>query len=186
MGMTDLEKVIKGLEETADDLAAWERVVYSGDRGQITTMKNRVQDAIDLLGAQSCEDAVSREAAIAAVWDFMLSIGKGKKPYTAGELLQVARDVIQALPSIQPTPIAKVLTFDEIIATQPGNVVWLEDIDKDKIIAGLVIRSYIYSKMIKFQVVGRVVECDFDDYDIRWRCWTAKPTEEQRKAVKWE
>lgn len=25
----------------------------------------------------------------------------------------------------------------------------------------------------------------WDTYGTRWRCWTAKPTDEQRKAVKW-
>lgn len=25
-----------------------------------------------------------------------------------------------------------------------------------------------------------------DDYGIRWRCWTSRPTEEQRKEVKWD
>lgn len=25
-----------------------------------------------------------------------------------------------------------------------------------------------------------------DSYGRKWRCWTAKPTEEQRKAVKWD
>ena len=32
---------------------------------------------------------------------------------------------------------------------------------------------------------GRVGWCKLDDYGKTWRCWTAKPTEEQREAVKW-
>lgn len=27
---------------------------------------------------------------------------------------------------------------------------------------------------------------DEADYGITWRCWTARPTEEQRKAVEWD
>ncbi len=26
----------------------------------------------------------------------------------------------------------------------------------------------------------------WDDYGITWRCWTSRPTDEQRKEVKWE
>ena len=26
----------------------------------------------------------------------------------------------------------------------------------------------------------------WDDYGITWRCWTSRPTDEQRQAVKWE
>ena len=27
---------------------------------------------------------------------------------------------------------------------------------------------------------------DFDTYNLTWRCWTQRPTDEQRKAAKWE
>ena len=27
---------------------------------------------------------------------------------------------------------------------------------------------------------------DIRDYNVTWRCWTAKPTDEQREAVKWD
>lgn len=33
---------------------------------------------------------------------------------------------------------------------------------------------------------GRVVWYRLDDYGRKWRCWTARPTDEQRKAVEWE
>jgi hypothetical protein len=33
---------------------------------------------------------------------------------------------------------------------------------------------------------GRMVWYKLDDYGKKWRCWTARPTDEQRKAVKWD
>ena len=30
----------------------------------------------------------------------------------------------------------------------------------------------------------RIFECD--EYNRTWRCWSARPTDEQRKAVKWD
>ena len=33
---------------------------------------------------------------------------------------------------------------------------------------------------------GRVVWYRLDDYGRKWRCWTEEPTDEQKKAVKWD
>lgn len=33
---------------------------------------------------------------------------------------------------------------------------------------------------------GRVVWYRLDDYGKTWRCWTSRPTDEQREKVKWE
>ena len=33
---------------------------------------------------------------------------------------------------------------------------------------------------------GRVVWYRLDDYGKTWRCWTARPTDEQRKAAAWD
>lgn len=33
---------------------------------------------------------------------------------------------------------------------------------------------------------GRVVWYRLEDYGAKWRCWTSRPTDEQREEVKWE
>lgn len=33
---------------------------------------------------------------------------------------------------------------------------------------------------------GRVGWCKLDDYGKTWRCWSARPTDEQREAAKWD
>ena len=33
---------------------------------------------------------------------------------------------------------------------------------------------------------GRVGWCKLDDYGMTWRCWTSRPTDEQREATPWE
>jgi hypothetical protein len=33
---------------------------------------------------------------------------------------------------------------------------------------------------------GRVVWYGLDDYGKTWRCWTSRPTDEQRESVKWD
>ena len=41
---------------------------------------------------------------------------------------------------------------------------------------------------IWFAVFGKSMRllCDTDSYNVTWRCWNTKPTEEQREAVKWD
>lgn len=51
-------------------------------------------------------------------------------------------------------------------------VVWVEDRSTREIYPCIVKNNMNDSKLYK--------------YGVQWRCWTAKPTEEQRKAVKWE
>ena len=92
---------------------------------------------------------------------------------------------LSLLKSMEP----RVMTLDEIIAAVPGTVVWLEDYDKTDVIAGLVRKVYIYTKVIDFLIVKEEandeVTADFDDYGKRWRCWTSHPTDAQREAAQW-
>lgn len=130
--MTNREKVIRGLKETADDLAAWETDVCPKDRGQITKMRQTVMDALDLL--------------------------KEDRP--------------------------RVLPFSEIKAFD--GVVWLEDVDKQAVIRAICNGYVVTHDLLAFSAktgspVGMV-----DDYNKRWRAWTACPTDEQRQETVWD
>jgi hypothetical protein len=72
--------------------------------------------------------------------------------------------VINALKAQEP----RILTADEMKAWDKD--VWIEDFDEDKVIA------------LDESVAGFAVACMRG----KKRCWTARPTEEQRKAVPWE
>lgn len=78
------------------------------------------------------------------------------------------------------------MTVEEVIESEVGTVVWLEDIDKPTVITGLVDRVFTGTMVVDFQCVAKTVTAGFDDYGKRWRCWTSHPSDEQRKAVKWE
>ena len=79
----------------------------------------------------------------------------------------------------------RVMALEEVVITEPGTVIWLEDYDKPTIIPGLVDRVFIMTKVIDFQLVQRTVTADFDEYGDRWRCWTSSPTDAQREATPW-
>lgn len=72
--------------------------------------------------------------------------------------------VINALKAQEP----RILTADEMKSWNKD--VWIEDFDEDKVIA------------LDESVAGFAVACMRG----KKRCWTARPTEEQRKAVPWE
>ena len=83
----------------------------------------------------------------------------------------------------------RVLTLDEVITSKPGTVVWLEDFNKPDVISGLLKRLFIYTKVIDFLIVkeevNNEVTADLDVYGSGWRCWTSRPTDNQKKATPW-
>lgn len=80
----------------------------------------------------------------------------------------------------------RVMTLEEVIESEVGAVVWLEDIDKPTVIAGLVDRVFTGTMVVDFQCVARTVTAGFDDYGKRWRCWTSCPDEKRRAETPWE
>ena len=83
---------------------------------------------------------------------------------------------------------AYVLMEDEVKALKNDTIVWLQNIDKAEIIPGIFAgmkghkkRFALFITKNKYQVFA-----DMEEYMVRWRCWTSRPTEEQRKGMKWE
>lgn len=107
-------------------------------------------------------------------------------PYDGACLNRLKHDALQLLKAQEP----RVMTLDEVVTAKLGTVVWLEDFDKPDVISGLLKRVFIYTKVIDFLIVkeevNNEVTADLEVYGSEWRCWTAKPTEEQRKAAKWD
>ena len=92
--------------------------------------------------------------------------------------------------------IPRVMTLEEAAALPGGSVVWLEDNDKQDVIAGMLRDVYISTKendtvvvLFHFVVVRKslveIVTAMAEDYEIRWRCWSKEPTYEQREMIPW-
>lgn len=71
-------------------------------------------------------------------------------------------------PTIQPDA-PRVMTLEE---ARNVEVVWAEDRSTREIYPCIVKNNMNDSKLYK--------------YGVQWRCWTARPTEEQKEAVKWD
>ena len=80
---------------------------------------------------------------------------------------------------------ARVLDWNEI-GTVDG-AVWLEDRDENEVVPGLVMQMHSAVNLdIKKDGKLRTASAYRSDYGDRWRAWSARPTEEQRKAVPWK
>ena len=79
---------------------------------------------------------------------------------------------------------ARVLDWNEI-GTVDG-AVWLEDRDENEVVPGLVMQMHSAVNLdIKKDGKLHTASASRSDYGERWRAWSARPTEEQRKAVPW-
>lgn len=80
----------------------------------------------------------------------------------------------------------RVLTLDELQELQQQDVVWLEDVDKEAIIPGIVVTAYKkewqFATFIGYSGLF-CVSCV--DYGKRWRCWTYRPTDAQMEETPW-
>ena len=94
---------------------------------------------------------------------------------------------IDALKAQEP----RVMTLEEARKLRADDVVWLEDKDKPKVIPAIFRNRHLWphSAVMVLNFMrgdGVKVTAGEDDYGERWRCWTSRPTDEQRQAVKWD
>lgn len=97
------------------------------------------------------------------------------------ELINYQHEHIEAfLKELTP----RLLTFKQINGIVSG-VVWVELKDRQQVEPWIVLYGKIWHP--DYNVGYECWEvCKEDEYNRVVRCWTAKPTEEQRNAVKWE
>ena len=88
-------------------------------------------------------------------------------------------DAYQLLKARQP----RVMTLEEVKALQRDSVVWYEhtgcNTPRPRVI------GYVADEYVAFTDGGKW-RFDADRYGASWRCWTSRPTDEQREAEPWE
>lgn len=96
----------------------------------------------------------------------------------------LAADALELLKGQEP----RVMTLDEAAAAQE---VWVEawlSVPKKYVI--MVTSLYLTDDCKNFELellgIGKKAFMLAEDYGHTWRCWSAKPTDDQRKAVKWD
>lgn len=67
------------------------------------------------------------------------------------------------------------------------NAIWFEEKGEYPFLA--LIRSYYKDdelNIIDAHCYGKITKHDMGLYNKWWRCWSSRPTDEQREAVKWD
>ena len=201
---TPLEKLKLLIVQTdyiREDVSSLERDKMNGNekgadymRNEIRAKEDRVQWLYDqlapVLNAQEyCKDAVSREAALEVIEAVKSVAWSQSGKVLCGKMYSQIKD----LPSFQPVPVARVMTLEEVQTLKDMSDVWLDEFCSI-VVAATVARAMIddTSPDITTYFYG-IERADYNsgdylniDYGKEWRCWTSRPTDEQRQAVKWE
>ena len=81
----------------------------------------------------------------------------------------------------------RVVKISELTSGEPM-LVWLEDIDKDETVAGMIF-DYVPGrygfKLTNIGGMDRIYPL-IEEYLTRWRCWTSRPDQATREATPWE
>ena len=100
---------------------------------------------------------------------------------------ELAHDAGLLISELMKAQEPRVVKMSELTAGEPM-LVWLEDIDKEETVAGMIfdyVPGRLGFKLTDLASMDRIYP-RIEDYLTRWRCWTSRPTDEQREAVKWE
>lgn len=97
--------------------------------------------------------------------------------------IALCRDALALLKEQEP----RVLTVEEI-RSGTVEVAWIEDADKAEMIPGIWFRlsNEGGDEAVDIHIRDGFVGARLEVYGKLWRCWTSRPSEEQRKAVPWD
>ena len=93
-----------------------------------------------------------------------------------------AKQLIDEQPTIQSDePSAHLLTLEETIG---GDECWIEGRGRACGYGDALLTDD--AELVDFYRPHSILTLSFYEYGVTWRCWSHKPTDEQRKAVAWE
>ena len=104
-------------------------------------------------------------------------------PEDRGQITQMRRSVLNALDLLQ-ADVPRVLAYPEIVSFD--GVVWIETIGAQNVIRAICNGYVVTHDLLAFSAKSGSPVGMVDDYNKRWRCWTACPTDEQRKETTWD
>ena len=90
---------------------------------------------------------------------------------------QLYADAVELLKAQEP----RVLTLEEVLG---GDECWFEYINGSFGYADVVMQDN--TTALIYRTIVSTGEVLISDYGKKWRCWSYRPTYEQRKAVKWD
>ena len=98
---------------------------------------------------------------------------------------QLVLDAIALLKAQEP----RVMTLEEVQQhNNQDGCVWFEQPTYNAV-AAFVRKDEFEIEVISPYILGEPINHGYwlsSNYNVTWRCWTSRPTDEQRKAVKWD
>jgi len=90
----------------------------------------------------------------------------------------------------------RVMTFEEVCNLKYDDVVYYQGINTNSVESAIILHGKkmvpeVNTRVIQFRHAGGtggwngINNADLNGYGKKWRCWTSRPTDEQRKAVPW-
>jgi hypothetical protein len=101
----------------------------------------------------------------------------------ANDALSLIRQQQERIKELEAGQTARVLTLEEAKTLNHNTVVWYENKSVHPPRPRVV--HYANDDHITF-TDGSTLNFEMDGYGSHWRCWTQRPTDEQREKVKWE
>jgi hypothetical protein len=118
-----------------------------------------------------------------------------EKEYNVTTLLGDALALIQQqqarIKELEAAQTARVMTLEEL-ENALDTVVWVEEPEFENFADHYALIMAYSHKVgfvrVSFGFAEMPVDCEYEyeDYGKKWRCWTQRPTDEQREAAKWE
>lgn len=95
---------------------------------------------------------------------------------------KLKREALELLKAQEP----RVMTLEESSAINGGDIVWIEDRSLNQMIVGIKFQSPS-ENCYYVMLIGSKRPQPFSKelYEVNWRCWTSRPTDEQREATPW-
>jgi hypothetical protein len=94
---------------------------------------------------------------------------------------ELLTDALSLLKAQEP----RIMTVDQMKSVKDYIPIWLECLVKNETILD---PAFLKFDGVVYHLLHETAVPDFDDrtYSKNWRCWTSRPTDKQREAVKWE
>lgn len=120
---------------------------------------------------------VTNQQAISYLENMKWLKGYDNTSITGISLQNIIDDIIGLLKEHE----ARVMTESEI--KNHNGYIWCEYIDDDLLTVSFISDGKLYDRG---ELPYNVNMLAWENYGKGWRCWSARPTEEQRKAAKWD
>lgn len=180
--MIDKEKVINGLEHEISRA----NIPTCGTDFIDCVEVALLRDAIALLKAQNKDSEIVRKAREGRI---LKHVGDGIIILNFGWWKGIVeRDGFKVVPSVedlQEVQEPRVMTIEEVTEDRP-DVVWFDDRHYK-----LTYPAFVSNGKVTGWVVSLSQGClerhnHIDGYGKTWRCWTSRPTDEQREVTEWK